>query len=112
MASLENCWMNYVRNQTAKKAADPNARSKLMAYVVILLVISSRIPQAESGLIACGACVNMAAGFCVNAVATGGTCAAVAAFPPLLCSCLLTMGGGACVLAAGSCVALCLAPTP
>ena len=112
MASLKNCWMDYVRKQTARTASDPKPRIKLMAYVVLLLFISSRIPQAESGLIACGPCVHWAAGFCLNAVAAGSVCAAVASFPPLLCSCLLTMGGGACVLAAGSCAALCLAPTP
>lgn len=66
--------MNSVRKQTAEKAADPNARSKLITYTVILLVISSRIHETESGLAACRTCFEWALPFCKWAIKPGDIC--------------------------------------
>src|SRR6218665_3651172 len=43
--------------------------------LVILLVISSRIPQAESSFIGCSPCVYWAARFCASAISFGDSAA-------------------------------------
>lgn len=106
---VKKWWMEVVRKGTAKTAADPNARVKLMGMVCVLLIIAWSIPKADAVLL-CAPCVAWAAKFCSYAVAAGGACAAVAAFPPALCACLLAVGGTACVAAAGTCAVVCLSP--
>ena len=112
LSVVKNLWMSFVERQVAKTASDPRARVKLMAMVAILIIITYKIPKVESSFIGCGPCVTWAARFCTEAIAGGGACAAVAAFPPALCACLLSAGGLGCVAAAGTCVFVCLAPTP
>lgn len=109
---LKERWMNFVKQQTEKTARDPNTRTKLVGWILVLLIISYNITKAESSAIACGPCVAFASKFCSGLIALGGACVAVAAIPPLLCACFLAAGGVACVVAAGTCVAVCLAPTP
>src|SRR6218665_3350580 len=104
--------MDFVRRQTAKTAADPNARIKQLAYVVILLVITSGIPKAESSAALCGPCLSGAGQICSSLFTAGGICYSVAAFPPALCVCLLANGGILCAISIGICVSVCLAPIP
>lgn len=115
MESVKKWSVDHVSKQTTKIAAYPNARSKLMAYVVIILVISSRIPETESGLAACRTCFDRALPFCKCVIESGSICdkflSSAGLLSPLPCVCLLAAGGGACALWSGVCVGYCLVPT-
>lgn len=111
ISAVKDLWMSSVQRKVAKKAVDPQAKVKLVAAIVLLLIIANHIPRAENSAIACGPCVTWAATFCAKSIAAGGACAAVATFPPASCACLLTTGGVACVAAAGTCAFVCVAPT-
>lgn len=104
--------MNYVRKQTAKTAAAPNARIKQLAYVFILLVIASGIPKAEGSPALCSPCLFGTGKICSALLTAGGICYSVAAFPPALCTCLLLYGGILCASSIIVCVGVCVAPIP
>ncbi len=112
MSGVKKAWMNYVKSASEAAARDPNGRVKVAAWLLLLLLVGYSVPRAQASALACGPCMSWAAPFCAKLVAAGGACAAVAAFPPALCSCLLLAGGLGCVAAVGTCVAVCLAPTP
>lgn len=110
--TIKAAWLRYVHRQTEKTSRDPMARAKVMGWVVTLLIISFGLPKGGTSFIACSPCVTWAAKFCGGLIAAGGACASVAAFPPLLCACLLSAGGIMCAGAAVTCTAVCLYPSP
>ena len=112
MSGVKKAWMNYVKSASEMAARDPNGRAKLAAWLLLLLLVGYSVPRAQASVIGCAPCIAWATPFCAQLVAAGGACAAVAWFPPALCSCLLLAGGLSCTVAAGTCVAVCLLPTP
>jgi hypothetical protein len=83
MQGLKKMWMNYVKQQTERTARDPNAKTKLVGWIIVLLIIGYNVPKADTSFIGCGPCMAWAAPFCAKAVAAGGACATVAGFPLL-----------------------------
>ena len=113
MESLRKRWNEFAKKQTELvMARHSNARINLTRVVILLLILSYGIPKAAAGPAACAPCMGTATTFCAPLIAAGGACFSVAAFPPLLCACLLASGTGLCAWAIGACVPVCLAPTP
>lgn len=80
------------------------------ALLVLFLIGSLCIPEADGGPGSCATCAAAAYAQCGSST-TGGFCAAVYWFPPLFLACLIK-AGGSCALTAGACLAICISPSP
>ncbi len=117
---MNQAWKSFQAYGTKKEAEikvgmangrtqGPNAA---VAGVILLLLISGQLIRgAEAGPATCAGCMAGVSTVCAPLMAAGGACFSVAAFPPLLCGCLLASGSGVCLYTVILCTAVCLAPT-